>query len=316
MSASVGRRLVARAVDLVLLLLILYLVSRAVPSDRLLGQLVLSLVGLTAFEAVFVTQLGATPGKLATGIRIAEPDRTEIDPVTAWTRGAVTAVASLAVLLVPRAIGVMSDSGAGFLLGAVVIGIAGGSVLTILTAPLNRSLADRSAGTLVVPHEAVDPIPGWLVEDAEGTRQRTTPWGPVAPAEARRRARASRLDGEPVLVVVLVAVMVAWVLGRPWVAVALAVLWAVLHVVAEAVAVGRDGGNSGHRREGLAVLDEATGETPGRVAAIARAVTLTVFWLFPPLLPVLMIWVRLSPTGRGPHDLVAGTVVVDTTKVV
>lgn len=291
--------------------IITYLATRVVPGDRLLGLLVVALVGLTAFEALFVTALGATPGKLAAGIRVTELDRVQIDPVTGWTRGAITAVACLTVMLVPRALGVMADSGAGFLLGATVIGISGGYVLTLVTAPLARSIADRTAGTLVVPHETVDPVPSFLVDGAEGTRRRTTAWGPVAPAEARRRARASRLDGEPLLVVVLVAVMVAWVLGHPWVAIALAVVWAALHVLVEATSIGRDAGNSGHRREGLVVLDEATGEAPGRLAAIARAVTLTVFWLFPPLLPVLMVWVRLSPTGRGPHDLVAGTVVVE-----
>lgn len=295
------------------MVLVLYLTSRIVPEDRLLGLLVVCLGGLTAFEAVFLTQVGATPGKLAAGIRVAEADRVGIGPTTAWTRGITTAVACLAVLLVPRAIAVMADSGAGFVLGATVVGIAGGYVLTVVTAPLHRSIADRMAGTLVVPHETPEPIPGWLIEAEEGTRRRVTAWGPVASTEARRRARASRLDGEPVLVVVLVAVILAWVLGRPWVAIALAVVWAALHVIVETLEVGRDGGNSGHRREGLAVLDESTGEAPGRIAAIARAVTLTVFWLFPPLLPVLMIWVQISPTGRGPHDLVAGTVVVDVT---
>lgn len=312
MAAPLGRRLWARAIDIALGLLILYIVSRIVPAPRLLARMALGYGGLVAFEALFVLQLRATPGKLATGLRVAELDRAGIDPPTAWTRGVITAAGSLSVILVPVALGTMVDSAAGLLVGGAVVAIAGGYALRLITAPLRQSPADRVAGTLVVPFEAPEVVTRADVDADESRRPRpVTPWGPIAPVDARRRARAARLDDSPLLVVVLVAVTLAWAFDVVPLAIGLASLFGLLLMVDEAHRIGRDGGTSGHRREGLAVLDEATGEAPGSGAAWARAITLTVFWLFPPLLVVLVVWVHLSPTGRGPHDLVAGTVVVE-----
>lgn len=296
-----------------LALLVLSIVSRLVPEPRLLARLVLTLGALSAYEALFCLNLRATPGKLATGLRVAELDRATIDPVNAWWRGLITTVATLALVLVPSAVGVMTDSAAGFAVGAVVVGIAGGYALTIATFPSRRGIADRVADTIVVPFEAPEVVTRSMVQaEDEARRPRpVTAWGPVASVDARRRARAVRLDASPALVVVLVAVILAWTFEQRALALLLAAVWAALFVADEVRAIARDGGTVGHRREGLAVLDEATGEAPGRTAAFARSFTLAVFWLFPPLLPVLLAWVQLSPTGRGPHDLVAGTVVVE-----
>ncbi len=289
------------------------MVTRIVPAPRLMARMVLGLAAITAFEALFVLQLRATPGKLATGLRVAELDRAVVDQTTAWVRGLVTTIGSLAVILSVPAVLTMVDSVAGFGVGGIVIAIAGGYAMSVITFPSRRGMADRIAGTIVVPFEAPAVITRADVEaEDEVTRPRpVTPWGPVATIEDRRRARAARLDDSPLLVVVLVAVSVAWTFDATAVAIGLAVLFAAVLVVDEATRIGRDGGTSGHRREGLAVLDEETGEAPGRGAAYARAVTLAVFWLFPPLLLLLALWVQLSPTGRGPHDLVAGTVVVE-----
>lgn len=273
----------------------------------------LGLGALSAYEALFVVALRATPGKLATGLRVAELDRTVVDQVTAWMRGLVTTIATLSIVLIPAALGVMTDSGAGFLVGATVVAIAGGYAIAVVTFPSRRGIADRIAGTMVVPFEAPDPVTRAMVDaEDEATKPRVrTAWGPVASPEARRRARTSRLDDSPLLVAVLVAVTLAWTFDQVALGIGLAVLFAVVFVVDETRAVARDGGTVGHRREGLAVLDEATGEAPGRGPALARSVTLAVFWLFPPLLLVLYLWMQLAPSGRGPHDLVAGTVVVE-----
>ncbi|HEV7723238.1 MAG TPA: RDD family protein [Iamia sp.] len=309
--APLGRRLWARAIDVALSLLILFIIGIFVPAPRLVAYLLLGVGALTAFEALFVIQLGATPGKLATGLRVAELDRPRVDQTTAWTRGLVATIGSLSLILAGPAVLVMVDSVAGFAVGGLALAIAGGYVLSIVTFPSHRGVADRIAGTIVVPFEAPAVVTRADV-DAEDDRPRVvTAWGPVAAIESRRRARAARLDDSPLLVVALVAVTAAWTFDVMAVAIALAVLFAVLLVIDEAARIGRDGGTAGHRREGLAVLDEATGEAPGRGPALARAVTLAVFWLFPPLLVALAIWVQLSPTGRGPHDLVAGTVVVE-----
>ncbi len=308
-----GRRIWARLIDLALDLLVLWVVFRVVPGDRLLGRLVVGFAALTAYEALFVLQLRATPGKLATGLRVAEVGRPVIDQVTAWLRGALTTVGTLAVVVTPMALSVMVDSGEGLVLGGIVIAVAAGSFLSIATAPLRRGVADRAAGTIVVPFEAPEVITREAVAaETETSRPRPlTPWGPVATNLARRRARAARLDDSPVLVVVLVATLMAWTVDQPALAIALAVAWVVCLVVDETWRVARDGGTAGHRREGLVVLDESTGEAPARGRAGARAVVLAVFWLFPPLLPVLWVWMQMTRTGRGPHDLVAGTVVVD-----
>lgn len=313
LAAPLGRRLVARAIDIALGLLVLYIVSRIVPAPRLLARMVLGFGALAAFEALFTIQLRATPGKLATGLRVAELDRARIDPVVAWTRGVATTIGALATILAPVALGTMVDSAAGFLVGGMVVAVAGGYALTLVTAPARRGVADRIAGTIVVPFEAPEVITRAQVEaEEEATRPRpVTAWGPIAPVEARRRARAARLDDSPLLVVALVAVTLAWTFDSFALAIGLTSLFAVLLVVDEAHRIGRDAGTSGHRREGLAVLDEATGEAPGTGAAWARAITLAVFWLFPPLLLLLALWMQVSPTGKGPHDLVAGTVVVE-----
>jgi uncharacterized RDD family membrane protein YckC len=278
-----------------------------------LARLALGFGAMAAYEALFVQYLRATPGKLAAGLRVAELDRVVVDQTTAWIRGVVTSIGSLAVILSPVAAGAMARSGAGFGTGSVVIAIAGGYVLGVVTFPSRRGVADRIAGTIVVPFEAPELITRADVDaEDEATRPRpVTPWGPVATIEARRRARAARLDDSPLLVLALVAVTVAWTFDAVPIAIGLAVAFGILLVLDEATRIGRDGGTSGHRREGLAVLDEETGEAPSRGAALARAVTLAVFWLFPPLLVVLALWVQLSPAGRGPHDLVAGTVVVE-----
>lgn len=312
LAAPLGRRFWARAIDLALSALILWILTRFVPGNRLVGLLALGFVALAAYEALFVLYLRATPGKLAVGLRVAEVDRESIEPRTAWVRGATTTVGTLAVVVTPAAIGVMGDSLAGFVVGSIVVTVAGGFFLSVSTAPLRRGAADQIAGTIVVPFEAPDLITSRTVaSESEVARPRPrTAWGPVATNMARRRARAARLDDSPVLVLLLIATLMAWTVDQVGLAIALAVVWTAAFVVDEAWRVARDGGTVGHRREGLVVVDEATGEAPTRGRSTARAVVLAVFWLFPPLLPVFWLWMQTSKSGRGPHDLVADTVVV------
>lgn len=300
--------------------------SRFVPDERVLGRLVVALAALSAYEALFVLQLNATPGKLATSLRVAEVGRPVTDPLTAWIRGAVTSVATLALVLVPSALGLTTESAAGLIVGGMVVTVAGGYLLSVLSSPLRRGVADRIAGTIVVPFEAPATIEPATVAAHSGAPRppHMTAWGPVGSLDARRRARAARLDDSPVLVITLVAVIVAWAIDGsrafalfgvrvPAAAAVLALLWVVLFVIDETWRVARDGGTAAHRREGLAVVDESTGEPPSRRQALARAVVLAVFWLFPPLVPILALWMASARDGQGPHDLVAGTAVIDTT---
>lgn len=320
-----------------LALLVLFLIGRAVPADRAVARLLLGLGAMTAYEALFVLHLRATPGKLATALRVAELDRVRIDPATAWIRGVLTTAGSATVLLatvpgflagtggfLPPALRLLLASGTGFLVGGAVLVLAAAYVMSIATSPLHRGAVDRFAGTIVVPFEAPELVTGdEVAASSEGRRPRPlTAWGPVARPDARRRGRTARLDDAPLLVVGLVAVILAWALDPstlltlfdlrvPVVAALLACAWLVLLVGDETWRIARDAGTAGHHREGLVVVDETTGEAPAPRRALARAVVLVVFWLFPPLLPVLLLWVELSRTGQGPHDLVAGTVVIE-----
>ena len=54
-----------------------------------------------------------------------------------------------------------------------------------------------------------------------------------------------------------------------------------------------------------------TGEVPTRSRAILRAVVLAPLLYVPPLQLLLAFWVRASSLHRGPHDLLANTIVVE-----
>lgn len=324
----------ARAIDLALALLLLFLIGWAVPADRPLARLVLGVGALVVAEALFVLHLRATPGKLASGIRVAALDRVRIDPAGAWTRAVITSAGSIALLLsvvpgvlvgttgfLPPALRLAVSGDAGLLVGGSVLTVAAAAVTSVAAAPFHRGFADRAAGTVVVPFEA----PELIRAEEVGATQSSAPvtaWGPVADPAARRRARVDRLDDAPLLVVGLAAVILAWALDpttllvvsdlrMPVVATVLAVAWAVVLVVDETWRVAREAGTAGHHREGLVVVDRATGEAPSPRRSFVRAVVLTLCWLVPPLLVLLLLWVSVSATGRGPHDRLAGTVVLE-----
>ncbi len=324
----------ARAIDLALALLVLFLIGRAVPADRPLARLVLGVGALVVVEALFVLHLRATPGKLASAVRVAALDRVRIGPVAAWTRAVITTAGAVALLLsvvpgvlagstgfLPPALRLAVSGDAGLMVGGSVLAVAAMAVTGIAVAPFHRGIADRVAGTVVVPFDAPELISSEEV-GATSTPPVLTAWGPAADPTARRRARADRLDDAPLLVVVLAAVILAWALDPttllvvsglrvPAVATMLALAWAVVLVVDETWRVAREAGTAGHRREGLVVVDQATGETPSTRRSLVRALVLTTCWLVPPLLVALLLWVAASPTGRGPHDRLAGTIVVE-----
>lgn len=321
MEATLGRRGVARAVDAALALVVLYLVARVVPGERVLARAVLAVGAVGAYEALFVQQVRATPGKLATGLRVAHLGHAEVGTTAAWVRGVVSATGALALILLGPALVAMTETTASLLAGGAVVVVAGGYLMGILVGAGHRGLADRLARTAVVPFEAPPIVTAADLGLDDRAEPVAGPWGPLATPSERRRARLARLDDAPALVVGLVAVLLAWVLDPttlivlggvdvPVVAAALTAAWVVALVADETWRVARDGGTAGHRRQGLAVVDEDTGEAPTAGRSLARAVVLAVFWLFPPLVPVLVAWVQLSRTGQGPHDLVAGTLVV------
>ena len=216
-------------------------------------------------------------------------------------------------MVTPAALAVMGDSASSFVVGSIVVMVAGGFFLSVSTAPLRRGAADRIADTIVVPFEAPDLITSRSVDvESEATRPRPrTPWGPVATNAERRRGRTARLDDSPVLVLLLVATLMAWTVDQAPLAIALAVIW-IVRLRGRRDLAHRP--RRGHRRppaRGPGGRRREHRRGPGAAGrSAARAMVLAVFWLFPPLLPVFWLWMQMAKTGRGPHDLVAGTVVV------
>lgn len=282
--------------------------------SRPLAVLLVAGVVLSAYEAVFCHMVGSTPGKLATSLRVTSVGRDRIDQTDAWRRGGATAVATLAILAIPQALSLVISSAGGLMVGTAVLVIAAAATSSTFTSPVRRGIIDGFAGTVVVHVEA----PGVLSDDDLAAREGlasavvTTPWGPVASQQARIRARTARLDDSPALVVGLVGVLLLWSSGRTQPAVAATLAWVILWVADETWRICRLGATTGHLRHGLRVVDEDTGEAPAPSRSLARAVTLAIFSFVPPLLLVLLLWVRMSPAGRGPHDLVAGTLVIVT----
>ncbi|CAN5859380.1 hypothetical protein BH24ACT3_BH24ACT3_04170 [soil metagenome] len=258
-------------------------------AERPLANLFCALVALALYEAAFVATLGATTGKLATGLRVVELDRDGggVSTSTAVRRG--LAVGALGLTLVPGVAAIVSAS----------------------LSPLGRGFHDRSNRTFVVRARTGPVATAELVGYA--VREQPPIWsahGPLASFASRRRARASRLDDAPILVVALIAMMAALELGGLRALLLTTALWLVLFVVDETWRISRFGATAGHRREGLIVVDRRTGQPPGQGRALARALVLAPLLYIPPLQGILALWVVISDANRGPHDLVGGTVVV------
>lgn len=339
-----GRRIGARALDTVLGSILFAIPFLVVSSDRFLARIVVGLLAVTAYEAGFVATGGATPGKLIAGIRVAELGHPTVAPATAAKRGFLVAVSMLLlvtspILLIAAVVTASSAGGGAVVAGAMVVAAAVGVVVSVLASPLRRGFPDRVAGTFVVDRGApavVTPadLPGYLDSRHPAT---ATPWGPAASFDQRRRARASRLDGAPVLVLALLAVAFVGSAGAVpgELLVGLAVAWVILFVADETWRISRYGGTGGHRRFGLAVVDIGTGEPPAPARALLRAVLIAFpLYVLPatvlgcaavsedrPLMLVpagtamlllagWVLWARSATAGRSLHDVAARTVVV------
>lgn len=295
----------------VVLMVIVFLV---VDGDRLAGQLFLAVVAVAAYEALFVTGLGATPGKLIAGTRVAELGHTGVEPATALKRGLLIGLGTLLTLALPLALAAPFGGVEGLILTVVVVPLAVGLWVSVFASPLRRGFPDRLSGTFVVDREAPRRITeadlaGYTAIDRPPAM---THWGPAATLDQRRRARAARLDDAPLLVIALVAILVTLSIeGVPgWLYLVAGLGWLGAFVADETWRIARRGATAGHRRHGLVVVDTQTGEPPTAGRALLRAVLLAVLLHLPPLTLLLAVWVRLSSTGRGPHDLAARTVVL------
>jgi uncharacterized RDD family membrane protein YckC len=289
--AGAGDRAGARAVDAIPEALIALVGFLLAPDDRPMVGVALGVLLVAAWETVWLATAGATPGKLACGLRVRQVDRSGgVAWTTAARRGLV--VAALEATLV----------------GIPVL------VASVLLAPLRRGFHDRRAGTVVVEAGLASVATADL--PALGRRERrsrATPFGLAAPPDRRFAARMARLEGAAPLIGALVALLAAIQLAEGLGLVAAAsVGWLAVFVVDETARVAAAGANPGHAAEGLRVVDVRTGRAPGVGRSLVRAAVLAPLLYVPPLQLVLGIWVARSRFWRGPHDLAARTVVVQT----
>ncbi|MEJ7585771.1 MAG: RDD family protein [Acidimicrobiales bacterium] len=342
--APLGRRLSARTLDTLVNLILFVIPFFFLSSDRVLARLLVGGLVVAAVEAAFVSSMGATPGKLIAGIRVLALDEAMVGPGPAARRGLVIGFCTVLVCTPPvLTFDALADSPVGgpaaFVVTLFSLALAAVFVATVLGSPLRRGVPDRIAGTFVVHRDA--PVRIATADLAElttaGRPPALTRWGLVATFDQRRRARASRLDNAPVLVLAILAVAFAGSVDgvSGGTLLGLAAVWFVLFVADETWRVSRYGGTGGHRRAGLAVVDVDTGEAPAPGRSLARAVLVALpLYVLPGavlatlslsgddgsyalvtvvlavLLLVWLIWARSAREGRTLHDLVGRTVVV------
>ncbi|MFN8017840.1 MAG: RDD family protein [Acidimicrobiales bacterium] len=263
--------------------------------DRPWADLFLAFMVVWGVEAGATIVIGATPGKLALGLRLSELDRAgRPEPAAVARRGAMVAV----LTTIP------------------VIGW-GIWILSTFVDPLGRGLPDRSGRTMVVPKGfggaiATRDLPGY----ADAARPpRMSPLGRVGDLDVRYRARLRRIEGFPVLAGAIGLLALAASLRHPTAQLILisSVVWIVIFVIHETRLVSSTGVTPGHTLAGLVILDRATGRPPTTGRSFVRALVLGLTMYVPllwPLLGISLITMAFGSYARGLHDYAARTVVV------
>lgn len=294
--ASRGQRLGARTLDLIAVGVLVFIALVVFgDNDRPAASFAIAWFVILVYETAFVTALGATPGKLAVGLRVLALDDLGSVPFDrAVKRGAATA--ALAALPV---------------VGWVVW------LSSTLTDPLGRGVADRAGQTMVTPKAftavASRDLPGY----ADGARPpRMTALGRVGDLDVRARARLRRLNDAPLLVVAvgLLALAASLPYSTSSILIGTSLAWVVVFVIDETIRVHRHGATAGHRAAGLVIRSHRTGGPPGLGRSFARALVLG-FSLYVPVvgwlvLIVSLVMIRFNDRGASLHDLAGGTVVV------
>lgn len=292
--ADTGARIGGRLLDLLVVGVLAGIVLALFgSSDRPWGALLLAAAALWGYETVAVACTGATLGLHIVGLRVVTLDAVGRPSWAAAARRAAVDAGLAAAIVVGWVVWLVSVAGD----------------------PLGRGIPDRNASTMVVPRGALLPItttdlPGY----ADGARRpRISPLGRVGDADVRVRARLRRFEQRPLLaLLVAVLVLTAPLIQSTLARFALATtIWLVVFTIDEAQLLARFGATPGHRIAGLLVLDRRTGLPPSLARSVTRSLAfgLQVYALFPLALLSLAL-MRWSSTGRGLHDLVAGTIVV------
>ena len=299
-AARTGRRVSARIIDSVAAFVVLGLVLAIGPHGRPFAQDCVVVVLVVALETTALTRWGATAGMKATQIRVAVLDDHRLPDWLTASRRSVP-VALCYALLLPGT--------------PVALVMPWAMLLSIALSPARRAFHDRLSGTVVVVESAprlirTTDLATWWEPGFDAVMTR---WGRAPRMEERRRARAHRLDGAWWMVLVLVTATVASVgVERvPWLLLWLAIIWVALAVIDETWWVSNFGDTPGHRKFGYRIVDVGTGGAPTTRQALLRALVVVPLLYLPPLQLLGALWVHASATHRGPHDLLAGTIVVE-----
>ncbi|MBS1848628.1 MAG: RDD family protein, partial [Actinobacteria bacterium] len=253
-----------------------------------------------AVEGLAITAWGATPGMRTMGVRIA-------------TIGSATNPSWRTALQRTFPVALCYPV---FLPGTLLVVVMPIVLLTsVAMSPLRRGFHDRMSGTVVVQANAPARITEAMLDTWWQPNRNLvmSPWGRVPDVYDRRRARAHRVDGSTWLAFVIMLTTIASVgfTHVPWLWLWTTLIWLAVVVVDEAVRLSTSGSTPGHDRFGYRVVDMGTGEPPTRRRAFIRSAVLAPLLYIPPLQLLAALWVQASALHRGPHDLAAGTIVVE-----
>ena len=267
LAASNESRVSARLIDVVIELTIAGIILALAPTGRPLASDFLVVVAITAYETIFLTTLGATPGKLALGLRVATLDREgPVRPVAAFRRGFVVALcfAVLSVGTRPRHHHRHVPHGVDRAVRARPPRLprphgGHGRGRPRRAPPLITSddveqwySARRAAGV----HRAG--ASRWASRTAAAPARAPRPVTAAGPQRRRGGHRGDRLAAQRVALV--------------W----MCLLWLVVFTIDETLQVARTGTTAGHREAGYEIVDITTGGHPSmgrstRAGAGARA---------------------------------------------
>ena len=270
------------------------------PKGRPFAQDILIIMVVTGFESTFLAKRGATVGKRVMDLRVASFDASGPVPWLQAVRRTVPIAlcytipvpGTFTMILMPMALGV-----------------------SLALSPFGQAFHERLSDTITVVKGAPEVIAQSSLETWYDPSELAvlTPWGRAPDLHERRRARAHRLDGVwwlAAIVAVGTIGAVAFTNSR-WNLLWLACGWLVVFCVDETWRISTTGTTPGHAHFGFSIVDITTGERPSTGRSLVRSLVLAPLLYLPPLQLILGLWIRSSRLHRGPHDLIARTVVVE-----
>lgn len=299
-AARPGRRVLARVVDGAIAFFFAAIVMWFGPGGRPFAQDMVIVVVVAGFESAFLAKWGATVGKRVMDLRVASFDAAGPVPWLQAIRRSVP-IALCYTIPVPGTFTMI--------LMPIVLGVS------LALSPFGQAFHERLSDTITVASHAPEVIVRSSLETWFDPSELAvlTPWGRAPDLHERRRARAHRLDN----VWWLAAIVVAGTIGAVaftssrWNLLWLACGWLVVFCADETWRVSTTGTTPGHAKFGFSIVDITTGEPPSTTRALLRSLVLAPLLYLPPLQLILGLWVRSSRLHRGPHDLIARTVVVE-----